>query len=141
MLGMAFAPSHCCSMKRERARKKVGSNWSQRASRRNRLGTFPLSGIPNEESTMRATLLTLPAVAIVSVLGLAPAGAGSPTEFSSQGLAIEVPGVGVRVGEPDRRRYHRDRRWRERDVRSGCRTVTVRQETPYGTRTRSKTEC
>ena len=67
------------------------------------------------------------------------------TEFSSQGVTIEGPGVGVRVG-PDRRREHwRDRRWRDREVRGdrgGCRTVTVRETMPDGTRVkRTRSSC
>ena len=65
------------------------------------------------------------------------------TPSLAQGIAVEVPGVGVRIGEPPRRdRVHREE-WREREVRSGpnCRTVTVTEDTPTGTRTRSKREC
>ena len=68
---------------------------------------------------------------------------GTSTEFSSQGVSIEGPGVGVRVG-PDRERegWHERRRWRDREVRGeGCKTVTVRETRPDGTtvsRTRSR---
>jgi hypothetical protein len=65
------------------------------------------------------------------------------TPSLAQGVAVEVPGVGVRIGEPPRRdRVHREE-WREREVRSSprCRTVTVTEDTPTGTRTRSKREC
>ena len=51
-----------------------------------------------------------------------PAAAGElraqSTEFSSQGVYIGTPGVGVRVG-PDRRDRHRHGYWRDRDVRGG----------------------
>jgi hypothetical protein len=77
----------------------------------------------------------------------APVAAGElraqSTEFSSQGISIEGPGVGVRVG-PDRRHDdgRRHRHWRDREVRSGgCKTVTVRETLPNGTtvsRTRSR---
>ncbi len=77
----------------------------------------------------------------------APAAAGDlrnvqSTEISSQGVYLEGPGVGVRVG-PDRRdRYHERRRWRDREVRGDrCKTVTVRETRPDGsvvTRTRSR---
>ncbi len=56
-----------------------------------------------------------------------------PTSSSfAQGVVIEGPGVGVRVGEPRRegwehRRYE-ERRWREREVRGGCRTITIRRD-------------
>ena len=61
----------------------------------------------------------------------------------AQGVAVEVPGVGVRIGEPPRRERARREEWQEREVRSGpnCRTVTVTEDTPTGTRTRSKREC
>jgi hypothetical protein len=60
----------------------------------------------------------------------------APTPVSAQGVQVEVPGVGVRIGEPDRR----DReRVRERDVveprgepSGSCRTRTERVERPDG---------
>ena len=58
----------------------------------------------------------------------------APTPSKAQGIGIEAPGVGVRIGEPDRRRYreHRrgDRGFREREVRGGqnCRTVTIEHD-------------
>jgi hypothetical protein len=68
----------------------------------------------------------------------------SPTDISSQ-VAVEVPGVGVRIGEPRRdRHWDERRRWRDREVRSerrGCKTVTVQEETPRGTVTRTRTRC
>jgi hypothetical protein len=55
----------------------------------------------------------------------------------AQGVSVEIPGAGVRIGDPDRRdrdRY-RDRR-RDRDrVTVGsdrCRTTTVRTRRPDG---------
>ena len=73
----------------------------------------------------------------------APVAAGElhaqSNEFSSQGVYIQGPGVGLRVG-PEHRRNHRDRdrrHWRNRDVRGGdCKTVTVRETRPDGTRVR-----
>ena len=58
----------------------------------------------------------------------------APTPSSAQGIGIEVPGVGVRIGEPDRPRYRERRRddrvYREREVRGGqhCRTVTIERD-------------
>jgi hypothetical protein len=90
--------------------------------------------------------------AAAALLMAAPAAAGElraqSTELSSQGLSVDVPGVGVRVGPNARdRRYDRDddrrrhRGWRDREVRGeGCKTVTVRERAPNGamiTRTRS----
>jgi hypothetical protein len=97
------------------------------------------------ENLMRKSFL---AVATVCLFAM-PAAAGElrgaqSTEFSSQGVYIEGPGVGMRVG-PDRRDRWRERRWREREVRrgggDGCRSVTVRETRPDGsvvTRTRSR---
>ena len=98
---------------------------------------------------MRISIIAAAAALLIA----APAAAGElgrvqPTELSSQGVYIQGPGVGVRVG-PDRRdrwrhRHWRDREvrgWRDRDVRDGCRTVTVRERRPDGsvmTRTRSR---
>lgn len=67
----------------------------------------------------------------------------APTGAQAQGIGIEVPGVGVRIGEPPRR--DRERVYEERDVRGGgppkCRTVTVTEDTPSGSRSRTKQEC
>ena len=61
--------------------------------------------------------------------------------MSSQAqVAVEVPGVGVRIGEPPPPRRERII---EREVRGGpeCRTVTVTEETPTGTRTVTRRKC
>lgn len=63
----------------------------------------------------------------------------APMSSNAQ-IAVEVPGVGVRVGEPappPRERII------EREVRGGpeCRTVTVQESTPYGTRTVTRKKC
>lgn len=63
-----------------------------------------------------------------------------PTDVSSQ-IRIDGPGVDVRVG-PGRHEGWRHRHWRDRDVRGGCRTVTVRETRPDGSRvTRTRTRC
>lgn len=74
--------------------------------------------------------------------------AGAMTFFapvpSNAQIGIDVPGVGVRIGEPNRPRYrdydrdrpvYRERRvyregpaFREREVRGGCRTVTIERD-------------
>jgi len=80
---------------------------------------------------------------IIMLAGVAAISSYTSTPSLAQGVAVEVPGVGVRIGEPPRRdRVHREE-WREREVRSSprCRTVTVTEDTPTGTRTRSKREC
>ena len=70
------------------------------------------------------TLLVLLSAAAVTFYASVPSVA--------QGIGIQVPGVGVRIGEPDRpryREYRRDRReFREREVRGGCRTVTIERD-------------
>jgi hypothetical protein len=90
------------------------------------------------ETDMRTAILAAAAACLIAM----PATAGElrVTDLSSQGVYIEGPGVGVRVG-PDRRdrRHH----WREREVRSGgCKTVTVRETRPDGTRVkRTRSTC
>jgi hypothetical protein len=93
---------------------------------------------------MRLSMIAAAAALLIA----APAAAGDlgrvqSTELSSQGIYLEGPGVGVRVG-PDRRdrRWRERRHWRDRYVRGdGCKTVTVRERRPDGsviTRTRSR---
>ena len=105
-------------------------------------GVLSLSNRNTEKTLMRKFYIAAAAVMLIA----APAAAGElrsaqPTEFSSQGVYIEGPGVGVRVG-PERDRWRERRHWREREVRhDGCKTVTVRETRPDGsvvTRTRSR---
>jgi len=93
---------------------------------------------------MRASLL---AVAAATMLA-----AAVPTSSPlAQGVTIEGPGAGVRVGEPDR---YRERGWRDerREGRydrdratvggEGCRTVTVKKRMPDGsTVVRRRSSC
>ena len=87
---------------------------------------------------MRATLLGIAAGTLLL--------ASVPTaNVSAQGVAVEVPGVGVRIGDPDRRDRYRERR-RDREttgyVEEGCRSVTVRERRPDGSVVvRKKTNC
>jgi len=49
----------------------------------------------------------------------------------AQGIGIDTPVGGVRIGEPYRHRYYDGPRFRERDVylsHRGCRTVTVERD-------------
>jgi hypothetical protein len=90
---------------------------------------------------MRKIYLAAAAVCLIAAPAAAGDVRGQATEFSSQGVYIGTggPGVDVRVG-PDRR----DRRhWREREVRrGGCKTVTVRETMPDGTRVkRTRSSC
>ena len=58
-------------------------------------------------------------------------------------IAVEVPGVGVRIGEPPPPRV-REERIIEREVRGGpeCRTVTVQEVAPDGSsRTVTRQKC
>jgi hypothetical protein len=92
---------------------------------------------------MRKSLILAAAACLLAVPAVAGDLRGQSTEFSSQGVYLEGPGVGVRVG-PDRRDRWRERRhWREREVRrEGCRTVTVRESRPDGSIvTRTRTRC
>jgi len=84
---------------------------------------------------MRATLFVIAAGAMLAAS--VPA-----SSVSAQGVSIEGPGGGVRVGR-DRDDW-RDRPWRERRLYheretygysggEGCREVTVRQRMPDGT--------
>lgn len=84
------------------------------------------------------------AAAAVALLAV-PASAGPlSTEFSSQGVYIEGPGVGVRVGPEhrDRDRGRNREHFRDREVRGDCKTVTVKERGPNGTMiTRTKSNC
>lgn len=79
---------------------------------------------------MRASLFVLAAATML-------AAAVPASSVSAQGVTIEGPGVGVRVGEGDR---YRERGWRERRHEreritvggEGCRTVTVKSRAPDG---------
>ena len=64
----------------------------------------------------------------------------APMSSNAQ-VAVEVPGVGVRIGEPPPPR--REDRVIEREVRGGpeCRSVTVTEDTPSGTRTVTRRKC
>jgi hypothetical protein len=65
----------------------------------------------------------------------------APTTSNAQ-VDVRVPGVGVRVGEPER--PPRDRVIEERDVRGGpdCKTVSVTERGPDGSsRTVTKKKC
>ncbi len=69
--------------------------------------------------------LFISAAALAALLTFAPA------PSFAQGVTVEGPGVGVRVGEP--RREYRDERWehrgwREREVRGGCKSITIRRD-------------
>jgi hypothetical protein len=91
---------------------------------------------------MRKVLLIAAACMIAAPVAAGELRGAQSTEFSSQGVYVGVPGVGVRVGRDRDRDGYRHRGWRDREVRgSGCRTVTVRETLPNGstvTRTRSR---
>jgi hypothetical protein len=75
---------------------------------------------------MRASLL---AVAVAAVLVAAvPSAPGF-----AQGVSVDVPGAGVRIGDPDRRdRYRERRRDRVTIGGEGCRETTVKSRRPDG---------
>ena len=67
--------------------------------------------------------LFISAAALAAVLTFAPA------PSFAQGVTIEGPGVGVRVGEPRHEERWEHRGWREREVRGGdCRNITIRRD-------------
>jgi len=84
---------------------------------------------------MRASLFVLAAATVL-------AAAVPVSSASAQGVRIEGPGVGVRVGEPDRYRERHIYRDRATYGSSGCRTVTVKERLPDGTRViRRRSSC
>jgi hypothetical protein len=87
---------------------------------------------------MRIPLFALAAGAMLLAAGTMPTG------VKAQGVTIEGPGVGVRVGR-DRDDMRDRRRYRDRDTYGssrGCREVTIRETLPDGTRVkRTKTRC
>jgi len=92
---------------------------------------------------MRKLILIAAACMIAAPVAAGELRGAQATELSSQGVYVGVPGVGVRVG-PDRYRDgYRHRGWRDREVRgNGCRTVTVRETMPDGTRvSRTRSRC
>jgi hypothetical protein len=68
--------------------------------------------------------------------GIAALATFAPAASFAQGIGIEVPGVGVRIGEPyrhrdwDSPRVYREPRFQEREVYLGgnCRTVTIQRD-------------
>ena len=91
---------------------------------------------------MRKFLIIAAAAGLLAVPATAGELRAQSTEFSSQGVYIGGPGVGVRVG-PERRHWQERRYWREREVRhGGCKTVSVRETRPDGSVvTRTKSRC
>jgi hypothetical protein len=81
--------------------------------------------------------------AMAAGLLAAPAFAGpQSTEFSSQGVTIDGPGVGIHVGPEHRHWRDRDHRWHEREVRGNCKTVTVKERAPDGSMiSKTRTNC
>ncbi len=80
-----------------------------------------------------------------SLLGLAALTFGAP---ASAQVGIQVPGVGVQIGESERGERERRREYRERvedrrETNTGsCRTETVQKERPDGTTvTREERTC
>ena len=74
--------------------------------------------------------------------GVAALSSFAPATSMAQGIGIDLPGVGVRIGEPHRNyhpnwgyhdgpRVYQTPQYRERDVymdRSNCRTVTIQRD-------------
>jgi hypothetical protein len=78
---------------------------------------------------MRASLLAVAAAAVLA------AAVPSAPGFA-QGISVDVPGAGVRIGDPDRRRdrdvYREHRRDRITVGGGGCRETTVKSRRPDG---------
>lgn len=69
--------------------------------------------------------------------------AAAPAASHAQ-VDVQVPGVGVRIGEPPPPRpRERERVFEEHDVRGKpeCRSVTVQEQTPMGTRSVTRQKC
>ena len=93
---------------------------------------------------MRKMILIAAACLIAAPVAAGELRGAQSTEFSSQGVYIDGPGVGVRVGrDRDRHDGWRHHGWRDREVRgAGCRTVMVRETLPNGTRvSRTRSRC
>jgi hypothetical protein len=95
-----------------------------------------------EKPQMQKFLIAAAAACLIATPVAAGELRAQSTELSSQGIHIEGPGVGVRVG-PERRRHERRDGFRDREVRGeGCKTVTVRETLPDGTRVkRTRSTC
>jgi hypothetical protein len=80
---------------------------------------------------MRASILAITAATLLAAV--------PGSSVSAQGVSVDVPGAGVRIGDPDRRdrdrRSHRDRDGDRVTVgggSEGCRTVTTKKRMPDG---------
>jgi len=70
---------------------------------------------------------------LILLAGVAALTSFAPTASFAQGVVVDTPVGGVRIGEPGYRHYDgwRERRvYRDRDVRlgGGCRTVTITRD-------------
>ena len=88
---------------------------------------------------MKKYLILLAATAAITV--------SAPLSSYAQ-IAVDTPVGGVRIGEPrhedrDRVKEHEGPAFREREVsgRPGCVTKSVRDSSPAGSETRTKTVC
>jgi hypothetical protein len=69
----------------------------------------------------------------IAFAAAAAIGSFTPAPSMAQGVTVDTPAGGVRIGEPgyrdyDRPRYRERREFREREVRRGCRTVTIERD-------------
>jgi hypothetical protein len=109
------------------------SNFIQTQAAHERI-IFDEAKFQTRRKTMRASLFVI--AAVTALTAVVPA-----SSVSAQGVTIEGPGVGVRVGNQDRYR-ERDGREERREGRyyrdratvggEGCRTVTVKKRMPDG---------
>jgi hypothetical protein len=67
---------------------------------------------------------------LILLAGVAALTSFAPAPSFAQGVVIDTPVGGVRIGEPGYREPWRRERWRDREVRmgEGCRTVTITRD-------------
>ena len=66
---------------------------------------------------------------LILLAGVAAFTSFAPASYA-QGIVVDTPVGGVRIGEPGYRDHSRREHWRDRDVRMGgdCRTVTITRD-------------
>jgi hypothetical protein len=72
---------------------------------------------------------------LISAAAVAALFTFAPAASHAQGIGVDTPVGGVHIGEPYRHRYYREgpveerRVYRDREVRMGCKTITIRDDT------------
>ena len=70
---------------------------------------------------------------LISIAAAAAFLAVAPVASQAQGIGVDTPVGGVHIGEPGYRHYREGpvvehRSYREREVRMGCKTITIRDD-------------